>query len=136
MTATTLRVAVLELGRHRHAERRADRGARVADAEGVVLALGARRKRCEPVSLLDGVEPIATAGEHLVRIGLVTDVPHQPVVRRVEDIVQGDRELDGTEARGEMAAACGDALDQVVAQLGADLRRARFPAARAGRRES
>ena len=81
----------------------------MADAEGVVFAFGARRERCEPAALLDGVELVAPAGEHLVRIGLVTDVPHQPVARRLEDVVQRHRELDRTEARGEMSAARGDA---------------------------
>ncbi len=87
----------------------------------VSYSLSARvGKGASPSLLLDGVEPVAAAGEHLVRIGLVTDVPHQPVARRLEDVVQCDRELDGAEARGEMSAARGDALDQVVAQLGAD----------------
>ena len=74
----------------------------------------------EAAVLLDGVEPVAPAGEHLVRIGLVADVPHQPVARRVEDVVQRDGELDRAEPRGEMSAARGDGLDQVVAQLVAD----------------
>ena len=115
-----LAVVLGELRGHRHAERGADRGARVADAEGVVFAFGARRERREPAALLDGVELVAPAGEHLVRIGLVADVPHQPVARRFENVVQGDGELDRAEPRGEMSAARGDALDQVVAQLVAD----------------
>jgi len=34
--------------------------------------------------------------------------------------VQGDRQLYGAETGGEVAAAGGDAADQVVAQFGAD----------------
>jgi hypothetical protein len=30
-----------------------------------------------PVALLDGVQPVAPPGQHLVRIGLVADVPDQ-----------------------------------------------------------
>ena len=94
----------------------------------VSYSLSARdRKGREPAALLDGVELVAPAGEHLVRIGLVADVPHQPVARRLEDVVQRHRELDGAEARGEMSAARGDAPDQVVAQLRRRHRRARFP---------
>ena len=75
----------------------------------------ARRERREAVLLLDGAQLVAPAGQHLVRIGLVADVPHEPVVRRVEDIVQRDRELDGAEAGGEVAAAsCATRLDQVL----------------------
>jgi len=87
------------------------------DAEGVVLALGTRRKRREPAVLLDGVQPVAPAGEHFVRVRLVTDVPYQAVARRVVHEVQGDGELDRTEAGGEVAAAAADALNQEVAQL-------------------
>ena len=128
MMATTLRSSLVELGGDRHAERGADRGARMADAERVVFALGARRKRREAATLLDGVELIATAGEHLVRIGLVADVPDQAVARRIEHVVQRDGEFDRAEAGGEVAAARRDAADQVVAQLACRLRRAGFPA--------
>ena len=100
----------------------------------VSYSLSARDgKGRETAVLLDGVEPVAAAGEHLVRIGLVADVPHQPVARRLEDVVQCDRELDGAEPGGEMSAARGDALDQVVAQLVADFAQLGFRAARAGR---
>ena len=43
--------------------------------------------------------PVAPAGQDLVRIGLVADVPDEAVVRRVEDVVQRDRQLDRAEAR-------------------------------------
>ena len=56
-------------------------------------------KRREAALLLDGVELVAAAGEHLVRIGLVADVPDEAVARRVEDVVQRDGELDRAEAR-------------------------------------
>src|SRR6185295_5277889 len=106
-------------GGHGHAECRTDRGAGVSDAEGVVFALGARRKWCQAAALLDGVEPVAPAGQHLVRVGLVPDVPDQPVVGRVEYVVERHGELDRAEPRREVAAARGDAAYQVFAQLGA-----------------
>ena len=100
----------------------------------VSYSLSAREgKGARPSLLLDGVEPVAAAGQHLVRIGLVPDVPDQAVVRRVEDVVQRDRELDRAEAGGEVPAARGDGLDEVVAQFARRLRRAAFPGARAGR---
>src|SRR5262245_49747034 len=69
--------------RHGHAQRRADRRARVTDAESVVHTFRARRKRCKPSILLDGVELFLPSGEHLVRVGLVSYVPNQPVVWRI-----------------------------------------------------
>ncbi len=103
--------------RHRHAERCGDRGARMSYAERVVLALRTGGERRKSAVLLDGVQPVAAPGEHFVRVGLVTDVPDQPVARGVEHVVQSDRQLDRAEARGEMAAARADAVDQELAQL-------------------
>ena len=117
ITATTRRSVAVARGRDRHAQRGADRGAGVADAEGVVLALGAGRKGCQAARLLDGVQPVAPTGQHLVRIGLVSHVPHQPVLGRVEDIVQRDSQLHRAQAGGEVAATGTDGLNQELAQL-------------------
>src|SRR5882724_13385719 len=103
--------------RHGHAQRCADRGTRVPDTESVVLAFRARRKWCKPTVLLDGVKLIAPSRKHLVRIGLVSHVPHQSVVRCVEDVVQRYGQFDGAQARSEMAPPSADALDQELAQF-------------------
>ena len=89
----------------------------MADAERVVLAFGARRKRREPALLLDGVQLLAPAGQHLVRIGLVAHVPDEPVMGCVKDVVQRDSQLDGAQSSGEVTAAGADALDQKFPQL-------------------
>ncbi len=61
-------------------------------------------KRREAAVLLDGVQLLAPPGQHLVRIGLVADVPDDAVVRRVEDVVQGDGQLDRAESGREVPA--------------------------------
>ena len=86
----------------------------MADAERVVLALLAPRERREAVLLLDRGDAVAAAGEDLVRIALVADVPDQAVVRRVEQVVQRDGQLDHAEAGAEMAAEVADRFDQVA----------------------
>jgi hypothetical protein len=53
-----------------HAQRSADRGAGVADAKGVVLALG-RRGKAATALLAQGAHALATTGEDLVRIRLM-----------------------------------------------------------------
>src|SRR5690606_7894934 len=45
---------------------------------------------------------VAALAENLVRIGLVADIPYQPVLRRVEDVMQRDRQLDDAEPGAEM----------------------------------
>jgi hypothetical protein len=64
----------------------------------------------------------AAAGEHLVRVSLVADVPHQAIVRRIEDMMQGDRQFDRTEVRRQVATGPGNRLHQEGAQLVGQLR--------------
>ena len=90
----------------------------MADAEGVVFALGAQREGRQAAVLLDGVQLFAPAREYLVRVGLVADIPDQAVVRGVVDVVQRNGQFDRAEAGGEVAAAGADGLDQELAQLG------------------
>ena len=103
--------------RDSHAERGADRGAGMTHAEGVVFAFAAARKRREPLMLLDGMQPLAAPGQHFMRVGLVADVPHQPVIGGVENIMQGDGQFDRAQSRREVAAAGTDTMDQELAQL-------------------
>jgi len=112
-----LALAVLQAGGNRHAQRCADRGAGVADAKGVVLALGATREGRDAVLLAQGFHALATTGEDLVRIRLMTDVPYQPVIRGVEDVMQRDGQLDDAQAGTEMPTGLADRVEQFQAQL-------------------
>ena len=64
---------------------------------------------------------VAPAGQDLVRVGLVADVPDQPVVRRVEDVVQGHGQLDHAQPGAEMPAGHRDRVDRLLPQLGRQL---------------
>jgi len=103
--------------------------------EGVVFAFAACRERREAAVLLDGVQPVAPPGEYLVRVGLVTDVPHQQVPGSLVDVVQRDGELDSSEPGGEVTATGADRLDEELAQLARQLGElAEREAAQVGRR--
>ena len=52
-----------------------------------------------------------------MRIGLVADVPDQPVGRRIEHVMQRDRQFDHAKTRAEMAAGDGDGIDRLLAQF-------------------
>jgi hypothetical protein len=56
-----------------------------------------------------------------VRIGLVADVPDQSIARRVEQVVERDRELDDTETRAEMASGDRHGIDGFLPELGRKL---------------
>ena len=74
---------------------------------------------------------LAPAGEDLVRIGLVADVPDHAVVRRVEDVVQRDRQLDRAEVAttgGRRSATRSAARSRAVRRPAACSSRARQPA--------
>ncbi|MOA69541.1 hypothetical protein D3C78_1977960 [compost metagenome] len=47
----------------------------------------------------------------------MTHVPHQPVVRGVVDVVQGDGQFHHTQAGTEVAAGLADGVEQVLAQF-------------------
>ena len=84
-------LAAGEVARHRHAEAGRDRGRGVRGAERVVFALGALGEAGQAAAHAQRADAVAAAGEDLVRIGLMADVPDQPVARRVEHVVQRRR---------------------------------------------
>src|SRR5207248_1158432 len=62
------------------------------------------------------------AGDDLVRIGLVADVPDQFVDRRVEHIMKRDRQLDHAERRAQMPAGYRHRRNDFLAKLVGELR--------------
>ena len=117
MTRSPCAFSPLLLGRHRHAQRRGDAGGRVRRAEGVVFAFAALRKARQAAELAQAVHAVAPAGEDLVRVGLVAHVPDDAVVRRVEHVVQRDRQLHRAEVGAEVAAGARHAVEHELAQL-------------------
>ncbi len=110
-----------ELVGHREAQRRRDRGRAVGGAERIVFALAPLGEAGQAAALAQGADAVAPAGQDLVRIGLVADVPDQPVVGRVEHIMERDGQLDHAEPRAEMAAGDRDRRDRLRAQLVGEL---------------
>ena len=51
----------------------------------------------------------------------MADIPDQPVVRRVEDMVQGNGELDHAKPSAEMATGDRDRVDQLLPELARQL---------------
>ena len=60
---------------------------------------------------------VAPAGENLVGIGLMPDIPDDLVPGRIEDIVQRNGELDNAKARRQMAAGSGNGINHKLAYL-------------------
>jgi hypothetical protein len=111
--------------RHRHAQRRAERRARVAGAVAVMFAFRPQHEAVEAPRLADRIEPVIAAGQQFVHIGLVGNVEDKAVARRVEDVVQGQRQLDHAQVRADVAAGLRDAHNQPLAYLLGKLRQLR-----------
>ena len=104
------------------AQRRGDRGRAMRRAERVVFALAAPGEAAEAPALAKRADAVAAAGDDLVRIGLVADVPHQLVAGRVEHIMDGDRQLDHAEPGAEVPAGHRHGRDRLLAELVGELR--------------
>ena len=118
------------LGGHGHAEGCRDGVRRVSAGEGVVFAFCGRGKRAHAVQPAVGAELVSASRQYLVAVGLMPHIPHQPVVGRVEDIVQCHRNLHHAEARREVSGIDGNLVDDVLTKLPAHLRQvvdAQFP---------
>ncbi|GAA0007618.1 hypothetical protein BRDID11002_76240 [Bradyrhizobium diazoefficiens] len=90
-------------------------------AERIVVALAALGEAGQAAAGAQGADAVAPPGEDLVRIGLVADVPDQPVARRVEDVMDRGGELDHAETRAEVTAGYRDGIDGLLPQLVGDL---------------
>ena len=107
-----------------HAEGGGQGGAGVARAVAIVLAFGAEEEAVQALVLAHRVNALAPAGEHLVDVALVADVEDELVLRRVENAMQRDGQLDHAEVRPEMAAGLREHLDQFIAHFLRELREA------------
>ncbi len=56
-----------------------------------------------------------------MRVGLVADIPDQAIVRRIENVMQGDGQLDDAESGTEVPAGLADAEQQVLTQFVGEL---------------
>ena len=95
-----------------------DRRAGVTSTHDVVLALGPPQESTHSLVLTKRLEPAQPAGEQLVTVGLVADVPEDLVARRVKLSVEGDGDLDRTEARPQVASGERHRVDDGQPHLG------------------
>ena len=111
----------VQIARDSHAERGGNRRRGMGGAKGVVLAFRALGKTRQPAALTQGANAVAPPGQNLVRIGLVPDIPDEPVARRVEHVMQCNRKFDHAQPRPEMTSGYGDGADRFGAQFIGDL---------------
>ena len=86
----------------------------MAHAKRVVFTFFARGKRRQTIFLFDGVQPIATAGQNFVWVGLMTHIPDNAIAWRIVDIVKCNGELDRAQSSRKVSAARRDGLNEVL----------------------
>ena len=96
------------------AQRGGKRRAGVGRAVAIVLALGAQGKPAQAAGAADGVKAVLAAGQQLVDVDLVADVPDELVLGRVEDVMQRDGQLHHAEVRAQVPAVLGQDGDQFL----------------------
>jgi len=84
-------------------------------AKGVVWRLLAPRKAGNAAFLPQPAHGLAPPGEDFVGVGLVADVPHQPVFRGVEHGMQRDGEFHCAEVGRQMPAGARHRLHDELA---------------------
>ena len=90
-------------------------------AERIVIALGTLGEAGKATGGAQRADAVAPAGQDLVRIGLMADIPDQPVLRGIEDIVDRGGQLDDAETRAEVAAGHRHGVDGLLPQFIGDL---------------
>ena len=117
-------VALLQLlTRLDHAVSRGYAGSRMACVERIVFAFLALTKSAQPSILPERMEPLTTPGEQFVHVGLIAGVPDNLVLRRVEQVMQGDRQFDHPKVGGEVPPDVGYHVDNLLPQFLAQSRK-------------
>jgi hypothetical protein len=109
-----------EIACHGEAEAGGDRCGGVRRSEGIVLAFVTLGEAREAAGGAERANAVAAAGQDLVGIALMSHVPDQLVLGRVEDGVDRHGQLDNAEAGAEVAAGDGDRRDRLGSQLVSD----------------
>jgi hypothetical protein len=93
----------------------------MAGTEMVEVALRALEIPGDAVLLAQGVEVVETTGDQFVGVGLVPDVPNDPVPVEIKGLVQRQGELNDPETWSEMTTAGGHHLEVTIAYLTGDI---------------
>jgi len=83
----------------------------------VMLALCAQHKPIQPTWLPDRIELLRPSRQQLMHIRLMTHIKDKRILRRIEDIVHRNRQLNDAKVRPNMPTGLRDANDQTSTDL-------------------
>ena len=88
----------------------------------ITVTLFALRKSAHSAVFAKLIEPVLSAGQDLVRVGLMSHVPDDLVLRQIKGEMQRHRKLHNSQIRSQMTAVHTDLLNQKIAYLLRQLR--------------
>jgi hypothetical protein len=89
----------------------------MARSEGIVLGFIPPTKRSQAVLLSNRENPVVSARQNLVDIGLMTGIPHHFVPGCVEDVMKSHRELRHTEGGTKVPSHLRHHIDMTLPSL-------------------
>ncbi|MPN02356.1 hypothetical protein SDC9_149572 [bioreactor metagenome] len=107
--------------RRAHAQRRRKRDSGMARAVAVEVAFVTDRESATAAEPAQRGECFPTAGQNLVTVALMADIPDDPVIGRPESAQQRYGQFDHAKVGAQMAAVGGDHPEQRGAKLGRQL---------------
>ncbi len=85
--------------------------------EGIVFAFSPLGKTGQAVLLAERAYAVAAAGQNLVRVGLVPNVPDNSIVGRVKDMMKSNRQFNNAQTGTQMTAGDGHRVDGLRPQF-------------------
>ena len=97
--------AAIQITRNGHAEARGDGCRGVCGTKRIIFTFSTSGETRETVFLAQSVKTFPATCENFMGIGLMADIPDNPVFRCIEDVVQGDCEFNHAKASPEMTTS-------------------------------
>ena len=108
---------------HSHTQGSRDTVRGMSAGKGVVFAFFGRGEGAQAVQLAVGIETVLTTGENLMSGCLVSYVPYNTVVWRIEHVVQGNGQFYNTQTAGKMTGIVSQLLYDSLSEFFADVRK-------------
>ncbi len=80
----------------------------MSDTERVVFALLSFRKGRQTTPLPDRLKPLLAARQYLMGVSLMADIPYDPILRRVVQVVKCNGQFNRAQPGREMSTALAD----------------------------
>ena len=91
--------------------------------KGIVLAFLRRREGAKTTKMTICVEGFAATCQNLMSGSLMSHIPNNAVIRRIEDIMQSNSQLDDSKSTCEMTWVAGHLLNNLLPKFCTDLRK-------------